>query len=119
MKLRKLEIIEDPCFYQYVTEKDLEKFNTIELTIALSVLRVEQRRLQDKVQVRGTYNKKTAEKIDRDNFFAIRNYRKSLEQILFDKQGFIPAQITKPTIDKLIIQNKKTLEKFANKKHKL
>lgn len=48
MEIRELIIIEDPCFYQYTTIKELESFNTSELTIALSVLRKEQRRLKEK-----------------------------------------------------------------------
>lgn len=41
MEIRELAIIEDPCFYQYTTIKELESFNTSELTIALSVVRKE------------------------------------------------------------------------------
>ena len=49
MEIRELTVIEDPCFYQYTTIKELESFNTSELTIALSVVRKEQRRLKEKV----------------------------------------------------------------------
>lgn len=41
MEIRELTVIEDPCFYQYTTIKELESFNTSELTIALSVVRKE------------------------------------------------------------------------------
>ena len=51
--------INDPCFYQYTRKKELESFNTSELTIALSVLRKEQRRLKEKVY------KKRADSISR------------------------------------------------------
>ncbi|EMJ6878512.1 hypothetical protein RD719_003032 [Enterococcus faecalis] len=107
MEIRKLTIIEDPCFYQYTTIKELESFNTSELTIALSVLRKEQRRLKEKV-----YHSGSGDQVDKNNVKLINKYRANLEKLLFIKQGYIPDAITQNMIDTLIKNNKKSIQKI-------
>lgn len=102
MEIRELTIIEDPCFYQYTTIKELESFNTSELTIALSVVRKEQRRLKEKV-----YHSGSGDQVDKNNVKLINKYRANLEKLLFIKQGYIPDAITQNMIDTLIKNNKK------------
>ncbi|WP_246601588.1 hypothetical protein [Enterococcus alishanensis] len=48
IKTRELKVTKDPSFYQYIDLEELEVMNTSELTIALKVLRKEQRRLTEK-----------------------------------------------------------------------
>ena len=56
MEIRELTIIEDPLLLSiYDDKKELESFNTSELTIALSVVRKEQRRLKEKVYHSGIW----------------------------------------------------------------
>jgi SET domain-containing protein len=107
MEIRELIIIEDPCFYQYTTIKELESFNTSELTIALSVLRKEQRRLKEKV-----YHSGSGDQVDKNNVKLINKYRANLEKLLFIKQGYIPDAITQNMIDTLIKNNKKSIQKI-------
>lgn len=109
MEIRELIIIEDPCFYQYTTIKELESFNTSELTIALSVLRKEQRRLKEKV-----YHSGSGDQVDKNNVKLIIKYRVNLEKLLFIKQGYIPDAITQNMIDTLIKNNKKSIRKLQN-----
>lgn len=109
MEIRELTIIEDPCFYQYTTIKELESFNTSELTIALSVLRKEQRRLKEKV-----YHSGSGDQVDKNNVKLINKYRANLEKLLFIKQGYIPDAITQNMIDTLIKNNKKSIRKLQN-----
>ncbi len=107
MEIRELIIIEDPCFYQYTTIKELESFNTSELTIALSVLRKEQRRLKEKV-----YHSGSGDQVDKNNVKLINKYRANLEKLLFIKQGYIPDAITQNMIDTLIKNNKNPYRRF-------
>ncbi|WPH48380.1 hypothetical protein SHT67_14180 (plasmid) [Enterococcus faecalis] len=107
MELRELTIIEDPCFYQYTRIKALESFNTSELTIALSVIRKEQRRLKEKV-----YHSGSGDQVDKNNVKFIKRYRAKLEELLFIKQGYIPDAITQNMIDTLIKNNRKSLKKI-------
>lgn len=107
MEIRELTIIEDPCFYQYTTIKELESFNTSELTIALSVVRKEQRRLKEKV-----YHSGSGDQVDKNNVKLINKYRANLEKLLFIKQGYIPDAITQNMIDTLIKNNKNPYRRF-------
>jgi hypothetical protein len=107
MEIRELTIIEDPCFYQYTTIKELESFNTSELTIALSVVRKEQRRLKEKV-----YHSGSGDQVDKNNVKLINKYRANLEKLLFIKQGYIPDAITQNMIDTLIKTTKKSIQKI-------
>ena len=107
MEIRELTIIEDPCFYQYTTIKELESFNTSELTVALSVLRKEQRRLKEKV-----YHSGSGDQVDKNNVKLINKYRANLEKLLFIKQVYIPDAITQNMIDTLIKNNKKSIQKI-------
>ncbi|EIP8133641.1 hypothetical protein LT189_002389 [Enterococcus faecalis] len=101
--------INDPCFYQYTRKKELELFNTSELTIALSVLRKEQRRLKEKV-----YQKK--DRLDKQNLKMANRRREEIEQLLFIKQGFIPEIITQKMINTIIVNNQKTVTKLKKTK---
>lgn len=107
MEIRELTIIEDPYFYQYTTIKELESFNTSELTIALSVVRKEQRRLKEKV-----YHSGSGDQVDKNNVKLINKYRAKLEKLLCIKQGYIPDAITQNMIDTLIKNNKKSIQKI-------
>jgi hypothetical protein len=108
MEIRELTIIEDPCFYQYTTIKELESFNTSELTIALSVVRKEQRRLKEK----KVYHSGSGDQVDKNNVKLINKYRANLEKLGFIKQGYIPDAITQNMIDTLIKNNKKSIQKI-------
>lgn len=101
--------IKDPCFYQYTDYKELKSFNTSELTIALSVLRKEQRRLKEKV-----YQK--MDRLDKENLKMANKRREEIEQLLFIKQGYIPAVITQNMIETLIKNNKKSTQKIKKAK---
>ena len=101
MEIRELTIIEDPCFYQYTTIKELESFNTSELK--------EQRRLKEKV-----YHSGSGDQVDKNNVKLINKYRAHLEKLLFIKQGYIPDAITQNMIDTLIKNNKKSIQKLQN-----
>lgn len=101
--------IKDPCFYQYTDYKELKSFNTSELTIALSVLRKEQRRLKEKV-----YQK--MDRLDKENLKMANKRREEIEQLLFIKQGFIPEIITQKMINTIIVNNQRTVTKLKKTK---
>ncbi|MGX2947091.1 hypothetical protein [Enterococcus alishanensis] len=94
IKTRELKVTKDPSFYQYTDLEELEVMNTSELTIALKVLRKEQRRLTEKCYRWGKQKRSEAEDLDVENVKLIRKYRPQLEQILFGKQGYVPRAIT-------------------------
>lgn len=114
--LKELTITKDPSFYQYTDFKELDTFTTSELTIALRILRQEQRRLQDKTSVRGRlYERSGADPIDKKNLQQVEKYRDQVEVLLAEKQGYIPSNLTDKAIDKIISEYKKTYQKLAKK----
>ncbi|MGM0183329.1 hypothetical protein [Enterococcus sp. AZ102] len=115
MKIRELNIIDDPSFYQYTTSSELTKLNMIELIHALSLTRKEQRRLQEKCKAVGIYDKKNASELDKQNYKEITRFRGNLEQVVFDKLGYVPAQITENMLHTLIKNHQKTVKKLSKK----
>lgn len=115
MNHKSLDIINDPQFYQYTTLKDLELMNTSELTIHLSIIRKEQRRLKEKCYQRGHIKKSSADSLDFNNLADVNKTRERIESLLFEKQGYIPQTITQKMIDNLISLNKKTVKKLNDK----
>ncbi|MHC5250371.1 hypothetical protein [Enterococcus sp. LJL90] len=99
MNTRELTVITNPKFYEYTTIEKLSQMNLVELTICLSLLRKEQRRLKEKVYVRGMYYRATAEEVDKESEQAATAYREELEQLFYDKQGFIPTRILAEQIE--------------------
>lgn len=109
MKTRTVNIIEDPCFYQYFDPADLSEMNCIELTKMLSLARREQRRLREKVFVRGIYYRKNAEALDKQNEKEVTRVRTLIEGELFDKQGYIPVNITDKLIHTMLKKRKNNI----------
>lgn len=107
---QEMKIIEDPCFYQYTPVKELNTLNTSELTIALSVLRKEQRRLKEKV-----FRSFPKDPLYKSNLRLLNRRRKDVEELLFIKQGYIPDVITQNMIDTLIKNNRKSILKMKNR----
>lgn len=113
MKLRELNLITDPSFYQYTSMNELQSLNGVELLHCLSLVRKEQRRLQNKVKAVGKFDRENVDPLDKENYKAITRYRKGLEQLFFDRQGYVPAQITESMLIKQRDLYTKTVKKYS------
>ncbi len=82
-------------------------FNKSELTIALSVVRKEQRRLKEKV-----FHSQSGDQVDKNNVKLINKYIANLERLLFIKQGYILDAIMQNMIDTLTKNNSKSIRKI-------
>lgn len=112
MKTRALHLTNDPRFFLYENEEDFQHMNIIELTARLKLVRKELRNLTEKTMVRGSYYRKNADTLDIENQKKAARTRELLEQLLFDKQGYVPKMITDTQIRTLINQHNSFMDRL-------